>query len=130
MAMHEAGKLFHAWGVALGVKLQQVLKKEEKSVGVEDEDDWRSQLTGFVEEEAVEDFLDEGILSTFLVVIFVCFYLFSLPFFVFFFLPFLSFFLSFFLSTRSLFLSYIGLPTYLPTYLPSYALTYLPQLLV
>ena len=57
--MHEAGTLFHAWGVALGKKLEQVLaKKRRKMLPSIDEEGGKPTLAE--EEEIEEDFLDEG----------------------------------------------------------------------
>ena len=56
VAMHEAGTLFHAWGVALGKKLEQALAKRRKEVLPSiDEEGGKPE-----EEEMEEDFLDEG----------------------------------------------------------------------
>lgn len=58
VAMHEAGKLFHSWGVALGQKLEMVLKKKKQSLpSIQEEEGKRLEL---LEEELEEDFLDEG----------------------------------------------------------------------
>ena len=59
VAMHEAGTLFRAWGVALGTKLEQVLaKKRRKMLPSIDEEDGKPIVTD--EEDVEEDFLDEG----------------------------------------------------------------------
>jgi len=56
--MHEAGKLFHAWGVALGQKLEIVLKKKKQSLpSVQEEEGKKGDM---LEDEMEEDFLDEG----------------------------------------------------------------------
>lgn len=59
VAMHEAGVLFRAWGVALGKKLEQVLAKKRKQLlpSIEEEGG-KPILTD--EDEIEEDFLDEG----------------------------------------------------------------------
>lgn len=57
--MHEAGKLFHAWGVALGQKLEIVLKKKRQSLpSIQEEEGKKAEL---LDEEMEEDFLDEGL---------------------------------------------------------------------
>lgn len=56
--MHEAGKLFHAWGVALGQKLEIVLKKKKQSLpSIQEEEGKKGDL---VDDDMEEDFLDEG----------------------------------------------------------------------
>ena len=56
--MHEAGKLFHTWGVALGQKLEIVLKKKRQSLpSIQEEEGKKAEL---LDEELEEDFLDEG----------------------------------------------------------------------
>lgn len=57
--MHEAGTLFHAWGVALGKKLEQVLAKKRRKMlpSIEEEGGRPIVAEG---EEIEEDFLDEG----------------------------------------------------------------------
>ena len=59
VAMHEAGVLFRAWGVALGKKMEQVLaKKRRKMLPSIDEESAKPVITD--EEDMEEDFLDEG----------------------------------------------------------------------
>lgn len=59
VAMHEAGVLFRAWGIALGKKLEQVLaKKRRKMLPSIEEEDVKPITTE--EEDVEEDFLDEG----------------------------------------------------------------------
>lgn len=59
VAMHEAGVLFRAWGIALGKKLEQVLaKKRRKLLPSIEEEDVKPITTE--EEDVEEDFLDEG----------------------------------------------------------------------
>ena len=59
VAMHEAGVLFRAWGVALGKKLEQVLaKKRRKMLPSIEEEGGKLIITD--EEDVEEDFLDEG----------------------------------------------------------------------
>ena len=59
VAMHEAGVLFRAWGVALGKKLEQVLaKKRRKMLPSIEEEGGKPVITD--EEDVEEDFLDEG----------------------------------------------------------------------
>ena len=59
-AMHEAGLLFHSWGVAVGLKLEQMLKKKQNSdlpsIQEENERTFLAQL----KEQIDEDYLDEG----------------------------------------------------------------------
>ena len=62
-AMHDAGLLFHAWGVALGQKLEQVLARRRKSVLTSMQDEGakssdKAAMSDLMEVE--EDFLDEG----------------------------------------------------------------------
>lgn len=58
VAMHEAGKLFHAWGVALGQKLEVVLKKKRQSMAsIHEETGKKAEM---LDDEIEEDFLDEG----------------------------------------------------------------------
>ena len=59
VAMHEAGTLFHAWGIALGKKLEQVLARRRRKVlpSIEEEIEKPSDTEN---EEMEEDFLDEG----------------------------------------------------------------------
>jgi len=60
VAMHEAGVLFRAWGVALGKKLEQVLAKKRRKLlpAIEEEEGGKPVVAD--EEEVEEDFLDEG----------------------------------------------------------------------
>lgn len=60
VAMHEAGVLFRAWGVALGKKLEQVLAKKRRKMlpSIEEEEGGKPIVTD--EEDVEEDFLDEG----------------------------------------------------------------------
>ena len=59
VAMHEAGVLFRAWGVALGKKLEQVLaKKRTNMLPSIEEEGGKPIITD--EEDVEEDFLDEG----------------------------------------------------------------------
>ncbi|XP_048588212.1 protein unc-80 homolog isoform X2 [Nematostella vectensis] len=63
-AMHEAGVLFHKWGVALGQKLEMVLKKRKNTAPNLQEEERRSNTRlDLLEEEVDEDFMDEGTLS-------------------------------------------------------------------
>lgn len=59
VAMHDAGVLFRAWGVALGKKLEQVLAKKRRTMlpSIEEEG---GKLIIRDEEDVEEDFLDEG----------------------------------------------------------------------
>ena len=61
LAMHAAGRLFHAWGVALGLKLQYLARKEQGAAvsGEDGSEKLRHEESAF--EEIHEDFLDEGI---------------------------------------------------------------------
>lgn len=59
VAMHEAGMLFRAWGVALGKKLEQVLAKKRKKMLPSIEEEGAKPIV-VDEEEVEEDFLDEG----------------------------------------------------------------------
>ncbi|KAK3733911.1 hypothetical protein QZH41_000981 [Actinostola sp. cb2023] len=63
VAMHEAGKLFHSWGVALGQKLEIVLKNKRQSLPSIQEEEGKSRVFEMLEEDLEEDFLDEGTLS-------------------------------------------------------------------
>ena len=59
VAMHEAGVLFRAWGVALGKKLEQVLAKHRRNILPSIEEEGGKPVLGD-EEDIEEDFLDEG----------------------------------------------------------------------
>ena len=59
VAMHEAGVLFRAWGVALGKKLEQVLAKHRRNILLSIEEEGGKPVVGD-EEDIEEDFLDEG----------------------------------------------------------------------
>lgn len=60
VAMHEAGVLFRAWGVALGKKLEQVLAKKRRKLLPAIEEEVGGKPVVADEEEVEEDFLDEG----------------------------------------------------------------------
>ncbi|CAH3019143.1 unnamed protein product [Porites evermanni] len=62
VAMHEAGVLFRAWGVALGKKLEQVLAKHRRNILPSIEEEGGKPVLGD-EEDIEEDFLDEATLS-------------------------------------------------------------------
>lgn len=64
VAMHEAGMLFRAWGVALGKKLEQVLAKKRKKMLPSIEEEGAKPIV-VDEEEVEEDFLDEGQLKVY-----------------------------------------------------------------
>ena len=58
--MHEAGLLFHSWGVALGLKLEQILgKKQNFNLSSIEEENDKTFLTQ-LKEQMDEDYLDEG----------------------------------------------------------------------
>lgn len=59
VAMHEAGVLFRAWGVALGKKLEQVLAKRRRNILPSIEEEGGKPILGD-DEDIEEDFLDEG----------------------------------------------------------------------
>jgi len=59
VAMHDAGVLFRAWGVALGKKLEQVLAKKRRTMLPSIEEEGGKPIIRD-EEDVEEDFLDEG----------------------------------------------------------------------
>ena len=60
VAMHEAGTLFRAWGVALGKKLEQVLAKKRRNLLPSIEEEGGKAIVTDID-DMEEDFLDEGL---------------------------------------------------------------------
>ena len=58
--MHEAGLLFHSWGVALGLKLEYMLAKKQNPALDSIQEDSEKSFLAQLGEQMDEDYLDEG----------------------------------------------------------------------